>query len=1028
MTLKLKKPTTVMEEEFQASQPQMMFDPQVETETGEKKIIQQPITGTVEEAPSRVTGVSTVEGESVPGVNLGAIGSVARGFNDIILALPDAAINAVVDGLEMAGIVDKVDEPRNFLSRVFNSSDYKAQRVIIPYVLNYGVDDYIGQVEEGAIGRYARAAGQGFGMATPFVGITSKAAQLSTKTPQLVEAGKTGQRIVKSVLDPYLKAPGTTVALEGTGGALAGIGGQAEKDIFGTETGIGATLTVLSLPGLYVAGKKIGDGFKWMFNKIGEGRDALKIREGTIGDLTTGTRGKQASGMVKRELDKVMESETAQTNVQRAKEIEDAILGEGALTPAEQTLDEPFLSSQLKMERSGTPDFTRKNLKRKSDNLAKIDEFINDTLKNDPLSEGPLYIVDQAKNRVSNVIAKVDNDLDQVTTKLSALSDAETGSFKRFSTTAKKEESENLRQTVIEAHNLAKEQAENYAKKLEINQTDIMVRMDAFNEAQEALKGSILTKEGQEALSYEGVNPLIKRFIETPKRTISFQDWKSFRDQVSSEIGKAAALNKKGELRQLAILGETLDDLGKAYGTVNTNFEKFRKYYNENVILPYEDGYVIKLTSTAPGSTKDFVKYALPGEEVAETFLQNSNSAEQFMRLFSDNGRMLKHMKNVVLDQIRTKAYNAGKAQLDPNKINKYINDNEAVLDILKIKNDLVDEKKLLTDLLNRNANLTNRKRLLSQKALIKAIANAENTDEPLKILDNALKNPKLLKELKNSVTKSADGFSQEELLQSFRATMTERLLNKAPNALENPLGFKKFLVNNETIMNQAFDKSHVDNMYLVADALERVLKTGFEGGKGLGQDDIITAVTTNLGTSPAGISNRFIAVQEGRLGPRAAILYVVSRAFRATSSARTDALFREMMFDPEIAKMLTAEGSTNLSIPPQVQRRLNAFLFQLGVDYNEIDATERGDPLKVILEPEVEEQSSAAPAMQNMQTTPPVNTAVTTVTPSPAPVQMTNVSPDATKTTASELFPFDPTLAAIERRRNQKEGIMSVT
>ena len=398
------------------------------------------------------------------------------------------------------------------------------------------------------------------------------------------------------------------------------------------------------------------------------------------------------------------------------------------------------------------------------------------------------------------------------------------------------------------------------------------------------------------------------------------------------------------------------------------------------------------------------------------------------MRLFSDNGRMLKHMKNVVLDQIRTKAYNAGKAQLDPNKINKYINDNEAVLDILKIKNDLVDEKKLLTDLLNRNANLTNRKRLLSQKALIKAIANAENTDEPLKILDNALKNPKLLKELKNSVTKSADGFSQEELLQSFRATMTERLLNKAPNALENPLGFKKFLVNNETIMNQAFDKSHVDNMYLVADALERVLKTGFEGGRGLGQDDIITAVTTNLGTSPAGISNRFIAVQEGRLGPRAAILYVVSRAFRATSSARTDALFREMMFDPEIAKMLTAEGSTNLSIPPQVQRRLNAFLFQLGVDYNEIDATERGDPLKVILEPEVEEQSSAAPAMQNMQTTPPVNTAVTTVTPSPAPVQMTNVSPDATKTTASELFPFDPTLAAIERRRNQKEGIMSVT
>ena len=68
------------------------------------------------------------------------------------------------------------------------------------------------------------------------------------------------------------------------------------------------------------------------------------------------------------------------------------------------------------------------------------------------------------------------------------------------------------------------------------------------------------------------------------------------------------------------------------------------------------------------------------------------------------------------------------------------------------------------------------------------------------------------------------------------------------------------------------------------------------------------------------------------------------------------------------------------------------------------------------------DDQSSAAPAIQNINKQPTLNI------PNPAPVQMTNVSPDATKTTASELFPFDPTLAAIERRRNQKEGIMSVT
>jgi hypothetical protein len=99
--------------------------------------------------------------------------------------------------------------------------------------------------------------------------------------------------------------------------------------------------------------------------------------------------------------------------------------------------------------------------------------------------------------------------------------------------------------------------------------------------------------------------------------------------------------------------------------------------------------------------------------------------------------------------------------------------------------------------------------------------------------------------------------------------------------------------------------------------------------------------------------------------------------------------------------------------------------LFSLGVDYNEVDMTEPAEPLEVIIEPNL-------PSTPNVPTTPTIgdqSSVAPVVSPSPVPSPVPEISPPTTQTaSASELFPFDPTLAAIERRRNQKQGIMSVT
>jgi hypothetical protein len=172
-----------------------------------------PITMEAEAQPSRVTGRfeeltpdqqralsdPNLAQRAIGGVNQfvadSGLGALSRGFNDIVLALPDMAINAIASGLESAGIVEEGAVDRNFLNRVFNSSDYRTQRVIIPYVLNYGVDDYIGQTEaEGNFDQYLRAGGQGVGFAVPFIGVSARGAQLTAAAPNVINAA--GQRVM----------------------------------------------------------------------------------------------------------------------------------------------------------------------------------------------------------------------------------------------------------------------------------------------------------------------------------------------------------------------------------------------------------------------------------------------------------------------------------------------------------------------------------------------------------------------------------------------------------------------------------------------------------------------------------------------------------------------------------------------------------------------------------------------------------------------------------------------------------------
>ena len=276
----------------------------------------------------------------------------------------------------------------------------------------------------------------------------------------------------------------------------------------------------------------------------------------------------------------------------------------------------------------------------------------------------------------------------------------------------------------------------------------------------------------------------------------------------------------------------------------------------------------------------------------------------------------------------------------------------------------------------------------------------------------------------------------------AFRASIMDTLMGTADDAVKSPAAFKSRLekIQNSKLLNGIFSQSHLDDMMLVADAYERVLATGIgEGGAGITNSSVLDALAAKTGTSVAGLSNLARSAREGRVSGKAAAAYVASRAFSAQQSARADELFRRMMFDPELAKLMTAQGPSVGAISPAVKARLNAYMFSLGVDYGENVMSEEAagpDLEQIQLEPsikfelpEVDVPTMLPPTASDddfaasFSANPFFNQ--NTGNSAPAPVQMASATKP--KTSVSQLFPFDTTGAAIENRRNQNAGIMSI-
>jgi len=1003
------------------------------------------------------------------------IEDLAMGINEVLAYLPDAAINTISRGIEASGLAPEGSIDRDMLLRVLNSGDYEAQRTIIPYIMSYGVGENIGTTE--GLGTYGREAGKMIGMAAPFAGVTQRAASIS---PGLISqsgrnltriAEKPGSTLVQTqeaMLAPYRTAPGVAGATELGVAGVSGLGIQAEQDLFGTQTGVGGLLPLAPV-GLWYVAKNLPaptmmrNAFNWIKGKAapfttGAAEEASFIRGET--GAAQGVQGERALRGINQEMETFSNTQEGLESLARATEIEATFApyttdeGPFILSPAERLQSPNLIATETGAVQRGSAQFNAANNQRKNRVYGAAQNYINSNFSGTGIDDVPMYIINQADGNFESTVTGIDAELNGIADSFSLWANARTGVYPEYGSRQVAQTGQQIRAAIIQGHNQAKTDAQNLATKMGINETDEILDPTTFRDSRMRMRRSFQNANGTEALDYAGLPSQVKAYIENPNEMLSFQEWKGFRDQVSSAIGSAAAKGNKTDVRNLAILADELDEVAKNFGQVNDNFEQFRGWYNQNVIEPYERYGTIRVRSAGAGSTPESPVYIIPDEQVAQSFLENSNTVNEFVNLFGDNPRMMTNMGAMILDDVRNKTYIPSKGVFDPDKLNTYINQNAAKLEGLEIGgvpviDQLRDTQKLIQQSVQRQAELTARRTAIEKNQLFRVLS--KQGENPEKVLQSAIQNPSLMNDLRTEVTAGLSGAAKSAREKTLRRAVWEVVTKSQPDYAENPTKFINFLDKNRRSLEVAFGQEHLDNLLLAGETFRRLQSTGsLNRGAQITPESILGeggAIESTTGTSLRSLSTLARATAEGRISGLSALSYVLSRAVGRASNLRTDAILREMIFDPEITNLLTGPQARIGEIDPAGKRRLNAWLFANGINYSIEDQLPTGQGEETITldlpvsGPAVPTGPAPGmdPNMLRMQglprqpdpnavdasRLPPNRTApapAATPAPAAAPPQAAAQTP-----TASELFPFDPTLSAIERRRGQPQGIASL-
>ena len=982
------------------------------------------------------------------------IRTTLQGINNVIVGIPDIALNALMEGLEKVGVVPENERSRDYLMRLFNSGDYETVRTIIPYVLQYGEGERVGP--SGALG-YAQSAGEGLAAALPFIGAAGKTAQtlrtlpgLITKERAALTANPTTLRILQnSMVAPYVATPWTAASIEGGFASISGMGAKAEKDLFGTSTGGGA-LAPIVVPA--VLAKSIGKVWEysplrrtlsWMGAKKQEAARTPALDENMQATGRNAERIKTAVGL---EMAEAYNKAESRANAVRAQELEDIVLkdSDAFLTVGEKTGDPVQVARETALARGGNDSYRIKLLDRRHQIYDAMRKFYHNVVLqgNDPAgTDTPMFIQNTVDGRIIPLLKKVQSNRNEVADSLTVASaaDGDAALFPSIETGTRAVRGATIRQAIENLYKTATEAAENYATKLGINSANEVADPTAFRNAQTSFKatGGYSDKD----ISYQNLPTSVKQFLQH-KESLTFQDWKRFRDQVGDDIGSAVAKRQGTAVKTLTQLKSTLDNLGTEYGKINQDFQKFNKFYQETVVIPFQNNTVASVRVTSGLGRGGEKIYQISDESVAKHFLGNKQDAKSYVNLFSNDATKMEAIRAAALDEIRKNGGLNAAGILNPSKINTWINKNGDMLRGLGLLDEFTDSSQLLANLSRRSATLKNREEKITSNLVYKALMKGKNEGDPIKLLDAGLANVSTMRGLRNTVLAMArrDKDNANAIQEAWNRSVIERFMSKKGTNLADDNGivdFSNALKENERVLIAAVGKKQYQNLFVLSDLAARVNASGNVRLAGKAADsNMIQNMTDTIGLSPQNISRSMLAYKEGRLSGRTLGVYFASRALGKLQQRRVQEVWEKALSDPELANLLTKEGTNVGTTEKPVWRplqadikRLNAYLFNLGYPYGDtpgVDPENRpADRITINPGPQSSVVPDSAPVVQTAAVEPEQTSAdiLQQIVSAPSPSSSGPAAKGATGTSQmAELFPFDATSAAIERRKTANQ------
>lgn len=749
--------------------------------------------------------------------------------------------------------------------------------------------------------RIARRTGEEIGAtlplaAVPFAGAAIRGAQLAATSAR--EGATVGQRAVNAFLDAIRATPGRAAMgeLAATAGAGFGAGAayeMAPNNVAAEVTGqlVGGLLpTALTTTPTAIA-TRAARGVVRRLSPEAQTRAAREAASEALGPSTI---------------------EAYKPELEQAERVSREIPGfEPSL--AEATGSPSLVATQRAYERAASGPELEAMAARRAGSEEAIRRYVDEAA---PQADAePAYVIDTASKRITGDLSRlgaqqqrVAGQAEEAASVLPTIDRAETGAA--------------LRTRLTDIRRAKAGEMSRLADELGINEVDVTVPYGQWRDQimEEFKPGSIF----EDVRNYPDIMREVERAgITQPGSNVPvvrFADLKALRERVTDDLQDAigAANPNRKKVRTLTMLKGRVDDLidtlpeDVAPGLAD-NYRQFRETYFREYIEPFEQSAAFKVRK-ADG--RGF--YQTPDERVASVFFApgDVSGIRQFKAAFGDDPEAGTLLANSILDSVRDSAVRDGR--LDQKLFANWQRRHASVLEeVPEVRDILGKTDDIVTAIAAREAQLQGRQQRIQDSLLGRELRAMERgTRTPEQVIDNAIKDPRKMRQIVNSLR------TNDEAMQSLRRSVWDM-------AVADGKTLNDLLENNRRSLVQVFEPGHLKSLETIRDASSMMTRVPPPQGQGISPDPL-AAIQKQIGMGVPQIASRVFAAESGRTSMRFVAADALGRFMRGRSQAETEALLKQALYDPQVARDL-ATLSRIKRVNPAIANRLNARLFNLG-------------------------------------------------------------------------------------------------